>query len=194
MGKRTSNVKRGLRAVPVEAVTAFRDAMRLRSHREATLHNIKFCRGIDHCEDCLTYERAVEAITRLLEIEPDQRHAVDGYDTECPPEMGLDAEDWENARQLHCMLASEAGIEPNRQVSIWDLDRAHINIRWIERAAFVPDGPHVGGRVRLRKWQRREVRKIYGYGNVGATAASEAKNEAEHMADLGRVYSTEGNV
>lgn len=39
--------------------------------------------------------------------------------------------------------------------------RAERNIRWIERYCRVPEGKHVGQFVRLREWQRDELRKIY---------------------------------
>lgn len=39
--------------------------------------------------------------------------------------------------------------------------RAERNIRWVERYCRVPEGKHVGQAVRLREWQRNELRKIY---------------------------------
>ncbi|NVP55973.1 terminase [Rhizobium sp. DBTS2] len=39
--------------------------------------------------------------------------------------------------------------------------RAERNIKWIERYCRVPEGRHVGQPVRLREWQRKEIRKIY---------------------------------
>ena len=39
--------------------------------------------------------------------------------------------------------------------------RAERNIRWIETNCRVPEGRLVGQPVRLREWQRREVRRIY---------------------------------
>jgi len=39
--------------------------------------------------------------------------------------------------------------------------RAERNIRWIEEWCRVPEGRDVGKPVRLREWQRREIRKIY---------------------------------
>lgn len=41
------------------------------------------------------------------------------------------------------------------------LSRAERNIRWIERFCRVPEGKLVGKPVKLRKWQRDEIRKIY---------------------------------
>jgi phage terminase large subunit-like protein len=39
--------------------------------------------------------------------------------------------------------------------------RAERNIRWIERYCRVPEGRHVGQPVKLRGWQKDELRKIY---------------------------------
>jgi phage terminase large subunit-like protein len=39
--------------------------------------------------------------------------------------------------------------------------RADRNIRWIEKHCRVPEGRDVGKPVRLRAWQKRELRKIY---------------------------------
>jgi phage terminase large subunit-like protein len=41
------------------------------------------------------------------------------------------------------------------------LSRAERNIQWIERYCRVPEGKDVGKPVRLREWQKREIRKIY---------------------------------
>jgi phage terminase large subunit-like protein len=39
--------------------------------------------------------------------------------------------------------------------------RADRNIRWIEKHCRIPEGRDVGQKVRLREWQRAEIRKIY---------------------------------
>lgn len=39
--------------------------------------------------------------------------------------------------------------------------RAERNIAWIERYCRIPEGKDVGQPVRLRDWQKREIRKIY---------------------------------
>jgi phage terminase large subunit-like protein len=41
------------------------------------------------------------------------------------------------------------------------ITRAERNARWIERYCRVPEGRHVGKPVKLRKWQRDELKKIY---------------------------------
>ena len=39
--------------------------------------------------------------------------------------------------------------------------RGQRNIRWIEKYCWIPEGKFVGQRVRLRSWQKREIRRIY---------------------------------
>jgi phage terminase large subunit-like protein len=46
-------------------------------------------------------------------------------------------------------------------VGISGLTRGERNIAWIEKFCRVPEGRDVGKPVRLREWQRKEVRKIY---------------------------------
>lgn len=48
-----------------------------------------------------------------------------------------------------------------RSPSPGKLSRAERNISWIEKHARIPEGKDVGKPVRLREWQRAEIRKIY---------------------------------
>lgn len=41
------------------------------------------------------------------------------------------------------------------------LTRAERNIRWIESYCRIPEGKDVGKPVKLREWQKREIRKVY---------------------------------
>lgn len=41
------------------------------------------------------------------------------------------------------------------------MTRGNRNIRWIETHCRIPEGKDVGKEVRLREWQKREIRKIY---------------------------------
>ena len=41
------------------------------------------------------------------------------------------------------------------------LTRAERNIRWVETLCRVPEGRGVGKPVRLREWQKEELRRIY---------------------------------
>jgi hypothetical protein len=93
-------------------------------------------------------------------------------DLDAPPE--LVAEDWEDARALYLELCDASGVEPSTKISVHDISRPHRNIRWVERNARIPDGPKVGKRVRLRDWQRDNIRKIYGNGDVGETVVRDA--------------------
>jgi phage terminase large subunit-like protein len=43
----------------------------------------------------------------------------------------------------------------------WGPARAERNIKWIEANCYIPDGKDVGKPVRLRDWQKKEIRKIY---------------------------------
>jgi phage terminase large subunit-like protein len=42
-----------------------------------------------------------------------------------------------------------------------DLSRAEKNIKWIEDYCRIPEGPDIGKKVRLRDWQKDEIKKIY---------------------------------
>lgn len=50
------------------------------------------------------------------------------------------------------------------------LTRGQSNIRWIETHCRIPEGRDVGQPVRLRAWQKREIRKIYDNPAVTRTA------------------------
>ena len=54
------------------------------------------------------------------------------------------------------------GFKPlGKQQGRRKLSRADSNIRWIEDFCRIPEGPDVGGAVKLRPWQKNEIRKIY---------------------------------
>lgn len=60
------------------------------------------------------------------------------------------------------------------------MTRAERNIAWIERHARIPEGKDVGQKVRLRDWQKTEIRKIYDNPNGTRTAIiSFAKKNAK---------------
>lgn len=50
------------------------------------------------------------------------------------------------------------------------LSRGDSNIRWIERFCRIPEGKFVGEPVRLRIWQKREIRRIYDNPAITRTA------------------------
>jgi phage terminase large subunit-like protein len=39
--------------------------------------------------------------------------------------------------------------------------RGERNVRWIEKYCRIPEGPSIGAPVKLRAWQKREIKKIY---------------------------------
>ena len=69
--------------------------------------------------------------------------------------------DWDRARVQHVALAKAAGIKPREKGLLTDACRGQINIRWIERAAKIPDGPTIGQPFRLLEFQREVIRGIY---------------------------------
>jgi len=53
------------------------------------------------------------------------------------------------------------GVGPAIQMRKRRLTRGQKNIEWIEQYCRVPEGPDVGQKVKLRTWQKREIRRIY---------------------------------
>jgi hypothetical protein len=75
------------------------------------------------------------------------------------------AESWERARELYNALCDLAGIDRGaKRAEITDFVKHQTVIRWIERHCYVPEGPDIGKRLRLRPFQRDIVRRIYGCG------------------------------
>ena len=50
---------------------------------------------------------------------------------------------------------------PNQKAKSRGSSRADRNIRWIEAHCRVPEGKDVGKPIRLRDWQKDDIRKIY---------------------------------
>jgi hypothetical protein len=155
------------RRVRNDAAETFKAALALRPHREAALVDPNFCPGIDACATCIEYEDHVERLRLCLSLTANQTSPIDVVDLDAPPE--LVAEDWDDARILYVDLCEASGVEPATKLSVHELSSPHRNIRWVERNARIPDGPKVGQRARLREWQRHNIRKIYGNGDVGET-------------------------
>lgn len=44
----------------------------------------------------------------------------------------------------------------------WGRPRAERNIKWIEKHCYIPDGKDTGKPVKLRQWQKKKIRDIYG--------------------------------
>jgi phage terminase large subunit-like protein len=53
------------------------------------------------------------------------------------------------------------GKKPSKGATGRPETRAERNINWIEKHCFIPEGRDLGKGVKLREWQRAEIRKIY---------------------------------
>jgi phage terminase large subunit-like protein len=62
-------------------------------------------------------------------------------------------------------ILSEASNAPASKVKPWEFKRGktrgEINANWIEEHCRIPEGKFVGQRVKLREWQRTEIRAVY---------------------------------
>jgi hypothetical protein len=63
-----------------EAAQAFKQALKLRDHREAQLADDKHCRGVGLCEICDEYEQLVTIVNTALDVEPWELSPVDVID------------------------------------------------------------------------------------------------------------------
>ena len=149
-------------ALPDEVIEAFKQALKLRSHRERQLEDGSRCPGAGRCETCDEYERLVAVVNRALEVKPHEMSPVDVFDASAPPMWKEEWQArWDRARDLHLMLAKAAKIEPVRKGLLTDGCRAQCNVRWIERNEYIPDGPFMGQPFKLLEFQRDIVRGIY---------------------------------
>ena len=62
------------------------------------------------------------------------------------------------------------------------VDTAKNNIDWIERNCYIPEGKFVGQKVRLRPWQKKIVRQIYGTDTRTAIVSYGRKNAKTTLA------------
>jgi len=144
------------------AAEAFKKALRLRDHREDQIVNAKACPGIGLCETCASYEQAVAVVSRELGLKPWEINPVDVGDVPHPRFWNAKRQAaWDRARGLHVRLCEVAKIETVKKLRLTDVDQGVMNIRWIERNAFVPDGPDIGKPFRLRQFQRDVINGIY---------------------------------
>jgi hypothetical protein len=99
MVKRTSNIPRTRAEIPEEVATAFKQALKVRDHRETQLADAEHCRGVGLCSACDEYERLVAIVNTALAVQPWQLSPVDVVDGP-PPPMWKDQEqaDWDRAR------------------------------------------------------------------------------------------------
>ena len=62
------------------------------------------------------------------------------------------------------------------------VNRAERNIQWIERNCYIPEGKFVGQKVKLRPWQKKIVRQIYGTDTRTAIVSYGRKNAKTTLA------------
>jgi len=145
-----------------EAAQAFKQALKIRGHREAQLADDKHCRGVGLCEVCDEYERLVAMVNTALDVKPWELSPVDVIDGPPPPMWSTGEQaDWDRARDQHVALAKAGRMKPLRKALLTDACRGHCNVRWVERYGEIPDGPNVGKPFRLLEFQRDIVREIY---------------------------------
>ena len=163
MVKRLSRIPRTNVELPDEVMAAFRQALKIRDHRERQLEDGERCPGLGGCETCNEYERLVAIVDAALGVRPSELSPVDVIDGPAPP-MWKDGQqaDWDRARVQHVALAEAAKIKPRTKGLLTDACRGHCNVRWVERHCRVPDGPFVGQPFRLHEFQRDIIRSIYG--------------------------------
>jgi len=149
--------------INAEAAQAFKQALKIRGHREAQLADGEHCKGVGQCQTCDEYEKFVAVVDAALDVKPWEISPVDVIDGPAPP-MWSDKEqaDWDRARDQHVMLAKAAKMKPVKKGLLTDPCRGQATVRWIERNAFVPDGLHMGKPFRLWEFQRNIIREIYG--------------------------------
>jgi hypothetical protein len=164
MVKRSSSIPRRSHAeIPDEVAQAFKQALKIRDHREAQLADGEHCRGVGLCQTCDEYERLVAIVNTTLDVKSWETSPVDVFDSPGPP-MWTDREqaDWDRARDQHVALARAATMKPVKKGLLTDGCRAQANVRWVERYNKIPDGPDVGKPFRLWEFQRDIIREIYG--------------------------------
>jgi hypothetical protein len=177
--KRSSSIPRIRADLSGETAQAFKQALKLRAHREAQLADDKHCRGVGLCEVCDKYERLVAMVDTALGVRPWQLSPIDVVDGPPPPMWSADKQaDWDRAREQHVALAKAAGMEPLKKALITDPCRAQANIRWIERHGRIPDGPSIGRPFRLLEFQREIIRGIHADPAYWSAVATVLKKKA----------------
>ena len=162
MVPRLSRVPRIDVEIPDEVAAAFRQALKLRDHREYQIADSKYCLGVGLCEVCNEYERLVAVVDAALKVKPSELSPLDVIDGPAPPMWKDDVQaDWDRARAQHLALAKAAQVKPRAKALITDVCRGQCTVRWAERFCQVPDGPSVGQPFRLLEFQRDVIRGIY---------------------------------
>ena len=84
MVKRLSRIPRTNVELPDEVVDAFRQALKLRDHRERQLEDGERCAGIGGCATCDEYERLVGIVDSALGVRPTE---IDAQVVDCIGEV-----------------------------------------------------------------------------------------------------------
>src|SRR5262245_9185910 len=106
MVKRSSNIPRIRAELSDEVAQAFKQALKLREHRETQLADGEACKGVGRCEICDEYERLVAIVDTALGIRSWQLSPVDVFDGPPPPMWRADKQaEWDRARERHVELA-----------------------------------------------------------------------------------------
>ena len=85
MVKRLSRIPRTNVELPDEVMAAFRQALKIRDHRERQLEDGERCPGLGGCETCNEYERLVAIVDTALGVRPSELSPVDVIDGPAPP-------------------------------------------------------------------------------------------------------------
>ena len=179
MVKRTSSIPRTREELPDEVAQAFKQALKIRNHREGEIADDKRCKGAGLCEICDEYERLVAIVDTALDVKPWQLSPVDVIDGPPPPMWTANEQaDWDRARVQHVALAKAAKIKPSTKALLTDACRGQANIRWVERFGKIPDGASVGQPFRLVDFQRDVLRGIYADPDYWAAVATLKKRRA----------------
>src|SRR5262245_35244592 len=189
MTERKKRVRIAVKAsFPQAAIDAFKEALRLRGHREAQLANDKHCQGVGLCQTCDEYERLVAIVDTALAVKPHELSPVDVIDGPAPP-MWEDREKagWDRARDQHVALAEAAKMKPVKKGLLTDACRGYLNVRRGERHCKIPDGASVGKPFRLWEFQRDIIREIYGqpeyWQAVDAVLKKKGRVRLQHVAE-----------
>jgi hypothetical protein len=130
MVKRSSSIPRIRAEMSDEVATAFRQALKIRNHREEQLADDKHCKGVGLCEMCDKYERLVAIVNTALDVRPWQVSPVDVVDAPAPPMWkDREREGWDRAREQHVALAKVAKMKPLKKALLTDACRGQAAIR-----------------------------------------------------------------
>jgi phage terminase large subunit-like protein len=65
------------------------------------------------------------------------------------------------ARSSSVRSKQRSSLGQRKETEALDISQGQKVINWIERNCYIPDGIHLGKKVQLRDWQKKEICKIY---------------------------------